>query len=78
MSKFYTLDITKEHCPITFVKTKLMLEKLDKGDILEILLTKGEPLDNIPKTLIEQGNKVLDIKNISENIFKIVVEKQGA
>jgi tRNA 2-thiouridine synthesizing protein A len=77
MNKIYSLDITKEHCPITFVKTKLMLEKLEKGDILEILLTEGEPLDNVPKTLTEQGHKVLEIKNIDKNIFKIIVEKAG-
>lgn len=55
------LDITKEHCPMTFVKTKLTLEKLNKGDILEIHLTDGEPLKNVPRTVEEQGYKVLEI-----------------
>ena len=32
------LDITKEHCPMTFVKTKIELSKLQTGDILEVLL----------------------------------------
>ena len=30
------LDITKEHCPMTFVKTKIELSKLNEGDILEV------------------------------------------
>lgn len=42
-----TLDITKEHCPMTFVKTKIELAKLQAGDILEVLLSEGEPLDNV-------------------------------
>ena len=46
----FLLDITKDHCPMTFVKTKLQLEKLDAGDILEVLLNEGEPLENVPKT----------------------------
>ena len=35
------LDITKEHCPMTFVKTKIELSKLQSGDILEVLLTEA-------------------------------------
>ena len=41
------LDITKDRCPMTFVKTKLKLEELEPGDTLEILLTAGEPLNNV-------------------------------
>ena len=40
---------------MTFVKTKLQLEKLAKGDRLEVLLNEGEPLENVPKTAKEQG-----------------------
>ena len=58
----YTLDITKEHCPMTFVKTKIELSKLKSGDILEVLLTEGEPLENVPRSSTEQGFTVLSIK----------------
>ena len=37
------LDITKEHCPMTFVKTKIELSKLQPGDILEVLLSEANP-----------------------------------
>ena len=70
-----TLDITKEHCPMTFVKTKLALEKLKKGEHLTVLLSKGEPLDNVPKTVKEQGSKVLEITKVEGLIHKIVIEK---
>ena len=40
----FKLDITREHCPMTFVfKTKIQLSKLNAGDVLEVLLTEGEP-----------------------------------
>ncbi|MFZ5946490.1 MAG: sulfurtransferase TusA family protein [Stygiobacter sp.] len=71
----FKLDITKEHCPMTFVKTKLELEKLSKGDILEVVLKEGEPLENVPKTVTEQGNKVLEIKNIQDDIYLVIIEK---
>lgn len=73
--KTVKLDITKEHCPMTFVKTKLELEKLYKGDILEVLLKEGEPLENVPKTVTEQGNKVLDIKKIQNDTYLVIIER---
>ena len=59
MSSF-ALDITKEHCPMTFVKVKLQLSKLQAGDTLEVLLSEGEPLENVPKSAVEQGFQVFD------------------
>lgn len=70
-----TLDITKEHCPMTFVKTKIELSKLQTGDKLEVLLTEGEPLENVPKSASEQGFKVLDIVHVKDNVHKITIEK---
>ena len=69
------LDITKERCPMTFVKVKLNLEKLEIGDILEVLLTSGEPLQNVPKTAAEQGYHIIETTLVKENIYKVVIQK---
>jgi TusA-related sulfurtransferase len=69
------LDITKDHCPMTFVKAKLQLEKLKDGDVLEILLSAGEPLENVPRTCVEQGFQILENVHVRDNIHKIVVKK---
>ena len=61
----YTLDITKEHCPMTFVKTKLKLAQIAAGDILEVLLTEGEPLENVPRSATEQGYNVLSVEHVN-------------
>ena len=71
----YQLDVTRDHCPMTFVKTKLQLEKLHPGDVLEILLTAGEPLQNVPRTCEEQGFHVQEIVHVAGDIHKIVVIK---
>lgn len=71
------LDITKEHCPMTFVKTKIELSKLQSGDILEVLLIGGEPLENIPKSATEQGYKVLQVTHVKDSIHKVVIEKDS-
>jgi TusA-related sulfurtransferase len=70
-----TLDITKDHCPMTFVKTKLELEKLADGEILEVLLTEGEPLENVPKSSTEQGYTVLGIDHVDGTTYKIRIQK---
>jgi TusA-related sulfurtransferase len=69
------LDITKERCPMTFVKVKLALEKLEAGDILEVLLTEGEPLQNVPKTAIDQGYQVLETSLVKDSTYKVVIQK---
>lgn len=69
------LDITREHCPMTFVKTKLHLENINKGDILEVLLKSGEPLDNVPRTAEEQGYIIVSKEHIKNDIYKIAIQK---
>ncbi len=69
------LDITREHCPMTFVKTKIQLSKLQSGDILEVLLTEGEPLQNIPRSAREQGYKVLEVSHVGGQVHKVLIEK---
>lgn len=69
------LDITREHCPMTFVKTKIQLSKLQSGDLLEVLLTEGEPLNNVPKSAREQGYKVLEVSHVEGAIHRVLIEK---
>jgi len=70
-----TIDITKEHCPMTFVKTKIALSKLQEGEILEVILNEGEPLENVPRSSTEQGYKVLSIEHIEGKTHKITIQK---
>ncbi|MBO7144461.1 MAG: sulfurtransferase TusA family protein [Salinivirgaceae bacterium] len=71
----HTLDITKDHCPMTFVRTKLKLSQIAEGDILEVLLTEGEPLANVPRTAIEQGYKVLSVTHVEGAVHKVTIQK---
>ena len=71
----HTLDITADHCPMTFVKTKLKLEKLDPGEVLEVLLSEGEPLENVPRTSTEQGYEVLGIDHVEGSTYRVSIRK---
>lgn len=68
------LDITKDQCPMTFVKVKVKLSKLEPGDRLEVLLTGGEPLMNVPRSAKEQGFKIIDVQPNGE-FHKVIIEK---
>ncbi|MFQ5617381.1 MAG: sulfurtransferase TusA family protein [Rhodospirillales bacterium] len=58
---FY-LDITSEVCPLTFVKTKLRIERMAPGQVLQVRLKGAEPLDNVPRSVREQGHTVLSLE----------------
>lgn len=68
------IDITNDICPMTFVKTKLKLETMNAGEVLEVTLREGEPLSNVPKSVKEDGHKVVSISK-SEDVFKVIIEK---
>ncbi len=70
----YFLDITKDQCPMTFVKVKVKLAKLMPGDRLDVLLTGDEPLRNVPRSAREQGYKVISVQPNGE-FHNIVIEK---
>ena len=70
------IDITKEICPMTFVKTKLKLETMSSGQVLEVTLREGEPLFNVPRSVEQEGHKVLDIHREEGDVFKILIERR--
>ncbi len=53
------LDITGETCPMTFVRTRLALDRMAPGQVLRLRLRGAEPLANVPRTAEEQGHRVL-------------------
>jgi len=71
------LDLSGVTCPMNFVKTKLRLETLPAGARLSVILDDGEPIENVPRSLEEQGQKVLEQEKISDGQWKILVEKSA-
>lgn len=60
---------------MTFVKAKLELEKLEAGEQLEVLLTEGEPLENVPRSAEEQGFTVLETVQVENKLYRVLIEK---
>ena len=76
----YFLDITGDVCPMTFVRTKLLVERMPPGAIAEVRLRRGEPLENVPRSLKELGHEVLSLTAddpAGEGIFRLRLRKAG-
>lgn len=71
------IDITREVCPMTYVRTKLKLETLEAGEELEVLLRGEEPLKNVPRSAGEEGHEVLSIA-LAEGGAHLVILRKGS
>jgi tRNA 2-thiouridine synthesizing protein A len=72
-----TLDITREVCPMTYVRTKLKLESLADGSVLEVFLKGSEPLKNVPRSAREEGHEVLTLEARPDGSHRLLIRKQG-
>ncbi|GHU73943.1 transcriptional regulator [Clostridia bacterium] len=70
-----TVDITDVVCPVTFVKAKVALEELEVGQILAIRLNDGEPVQNVPRSIKEEGHQVLKLTDNQDGTYNLIVRK---
>ena len=69
------IDLLDEICPMTFVKTKLAIEPINKGQRIKVIFNSQEAKINVPKSLSEINHKIIAIKNIDKEKFYIIIEK---
>ena len=72
------LDITGDVCPITFVRTKLMIEGMDPGMVAEVRLNQGEPLENVPRSVREHGHSILSLEPEDDvaGVWRLLLRKE--
>lgn len=75
------IDITAEVCPLTFVKTKLALEKTRPGSTLEVRLKGAEPLENVPRSVQEHGHEIVRLapedpaRDTPADVWRLVIRR---
>jgi tRNA 2-thiouridine synthesizing protein A len=69
------IDITRDICPMTFVRTRLALDKMSAGETLRVILKGEEPLRNVPRTAKEQGHEVLSIETGPDGISYLLIRR---
>jgi TusA-related sulfurtransferase len=72
-----TVDITDVVCPVTFVKAKVALEELDDGQILAVRMNDGEPVQNVPRSIKEEGHQILKLNTNDDGTYTLIVKKVG-
>ncbi len=71
-----TLNIKGVVCPYTLVKSKLAVEDIEVGQILEILLDYPEASESIPKAMLNYGHTVLKVEKINSTDWIIRIKKE--
>lgn len=69
------INIKGQVCPYTFVRSKLAIEEMEVGQVLEILLDYEEASRNVPRSMEDQGHKVLKVEKINDTDWLILVQK---
>ena len=71
------IDLRGVSCPLNYVRTKLKLEEMEVGQVLEVLLDDGESIVNVPRSAKEDGHKILGIEQ-AEGYFKVLIRRNSS
>lgn len=75
------VDLRPYACPITFVKTRIALERLGPGEVLEVWLAGGEAAESVPRSAAEEGHRVLRVEPLGAggaSAVRVLLEKRAA
>ena len=70
-----TVDITDKVCPLTFVKAKVAIDELEDGEVIAIRMNDGEPVQNVPRSIKEEGHQILKLVNNEDGTNNLIVKK---
>lgn len=69
------IDLRGVACPLNYVKAKLALEPVADGAEVEFLLDDGDPVANVPRSLADDGNDIVSLRQTAEGHFELLVRK---
>ena len=69
------LDLRGVICPYNFVKTKLKLETMESGQVLSVLLDEGDPVQNVPRSVANEGHTVLAQERM-DRAYRVLIRRE--
>lgn len=69
------IDLKGEVCPYTFVKSKLAIEEMSPGQVLRVVVDHEPATKNVPRSMENEGNEILDVAKLNDSDWHIVVRK---
>ncbi len=70
-----TIDLRGTPCPLNWVKTKLRLEEMEPGMVLEVIVDEGSPASNVPRSVQSEGHSILETDHLADGV-RIVIERR--
>lgn len=70
------IDLKGEVCPYTFVKSKLAMEEMRLGEVLEVIVDHEPAVENVPKSMQSEGQKVLTVEKLNGADWRMVFKKE--
>ena len=74
-TKTRNIDLRGEVCPYTFVKAKLVMEEMDIGEVLEVIVDYPPAVKNIPKSMEMEGQQLVEVQQLGTKEWKVVLQK---
>lgn len=72
----FEFDLKGEICPYTFVKSKLALETLQSGQILQVVVDNDESATNVPRSMTNEGHAVLGVQRTNDKDWLLTIRKR--
>lgn len=69
------LDLRGEVCPYTFVKSKLVMEEMEAGQLLELIVDFPPAVKNVSRSMEMEGHQVMEVKEVDSKAWKIILRK---
>ena len=73
------LDLRGVICPYNFVKTKLKLETMEGGQLLAVILDPGDPIQNVPRSVVDDGHTVVSQERMGADLngsYRVLIRKR--
>ena len=69
------INVKGEVCPYTFVKSKLILEEMEVGQVLRIIVDYLPSVGNVPRSMKNEGQEILGVFQLNDTDWAIIIKK---
>lgn len=69
----FKLNLCGTPCPINYVRTKLKLDSMNSGDLLEVMLDDGEAIESVSKSIIEEGHSIQSKIQNQDSTWNLII-----
>jgi tRNA 2-thiouridine synthesizing protein A len=69
-----SIDLRGTPCPLNWVKSKLRLEAMAPGALLEVIIDDGNPARNVPRSAAAEGHRIVCVTPHGNSV-RVLIER---